>query len=174
MLVVRAMTETDIDAVATVQVRGWQAGYAGIVPDAVLAGLDPAVNAAHRRARPAIAGTHTLVAVEDGKVIGFTSFGPYRVQGPADEYDPAIGELYAIYVSPDRWGAGAGRALIDACRAALTADGYPEFRLWVLEANDRARRFYERAGMAPDGAREMYTPPNSTAELPEIRYAARL
>src|SRR3569832_2389797 len=31
MLVVRAMTETDIDAVATVQVRGWQAGYAVIV-----------------------------------------------------------------------------------------------------------------------------------------------
>ena len=174
MLVVRAMTEADIDAVATVQVRGWQVGYAGIVPDAVLAALDPAVNAAHRRARPVIPGTHTLVAVADGEVIGFTSFGPYRVQGPADEFDPAIGELYAIYVSPDRWGAGAGRALIDACRAALAAEGYPEFRLWVLEANDRARRFYERAGMAPDGAREMYTPPNSTTELPEIRYAARL
>jgi ribosomal protein S18 acetylase RimI-like enzyme len=174
MLVVRAMTEADIDAVATVQVRGWQAGYAGIVPDAVLAALDPAVNAAHRRARPVVAGTHTLVAVADGEVIGFTSFGPYRVQGPGDEFDPAIGELYAIYVSPDRWGAGAGRALIDACRVALAAEGYPEFRLWVLEANDRARRFYERAGMAPDGAREMYTPPNSTTELPEIRYAARL
>jgi ribosomal protein S18 acetylase RimI-like enzyme len=174
MLVVRAMTEADIDAVATVHVHGWQAGYAGIVPDAVLHALDPAVNAAGRRAQPVIAGTHTLVAEQDGEVIGFTSFGPYRVQGREGEYEPAIGELYAIYVSPGRWGTGAGRALMDACRRALAADGYCEFRLWVLEANDRARRFYERAGMAADGAREMYTPRNSTAELPEIRYAARL
>jgi RimJ/RimL family protein N-acetyltransferase len=51
---------------------------------------------------------------------------------------------------------------------------YPELRLWVLEKNDRARRFYERAGMAPDGTHGVYTPGGSTAELPEIRYARRL
>jgi GNAT superfamily N-acetyltransferase len=174
MLAVRAMTEADIDAVATVHVRTWQAGYAGIMPDAVLDTLDPAVNASRRRAAPPVAGARTLVAEEDGAIVGFTSFGPYRIQGRDGEYDPAIGELYAIYVTPGRWGTGAGRALMTACRDALAADGYPEFRLWVLEANDRARRFYERAGLAPDGAREMYTPRDSATELPEIRYAARL
>jgi GNAT superfamily N-acetyltransferase len=174
MLAVRTMTEADIDAVATVHVRTWQAGYAGIVPDTVLDNLDPAVNAARRRARPAIAGTHTLVVEEDGVIVGFTSFGPYRVQGREGEYDRTVGELYAIYVSPGRWGTGAGRALMDAARAGLAADGYPEFRLWVLEANDRARRFYQRAGMAPDGDREMYVPRNSGTELPEVRYMGRL
>lgn len=47
-------------------------------------------------------------------------------------------------------------------------------RLWVLEENDRARRFYERMGLAPDGARDTFTPDGTTVELPEVRYAGPL
>jgi RimJ/RimL family protein N-acetyltransferase len=61
-----------------------------------------------------------------------------------------------------------------AARQALAAAGYPEYRLWVLEENHRARRFYERAGMAPDGDRDVYTPRGSSVALPEVRYAASL
>ena len=35
----------------------------------------------------------------------------------------------------------------------MSVDGYRCIMLWVLEDNARARRFYERAGFAPDGAR---------------------
>ena len=171
MLVVRPMAEGDIDAVAVVQVRTWQAAYAGIVPAEVLDALDPAVNAANRRQRRIPGGARTLVAEADGVIVGFVSVGPYRTQRTRDEYDRTVGELYAIYVSPEHWGTGAGRALMAAAREALA--GYPSFRLWVLEANHRARRFYERAGLAPDGAREYYTPPGSPVELPEIRYVSR-
>jgi RimJ/RimL family protein N-acetyltransferase len=61
-----------------------------------------------------------------------------------------------------------------AARRALATAGHSEVRLWVLVDNHRARRFYERAGMAPDGARETFTPPGGTAELAEIRYSQRL
>jgi len=44
----------------------------------------------------------------------------------------------------------------------------------VLEDNHRARRFYERAGMAPDGDRDVYTPAGGSTALPEVRYAASL
>ena len=37
--------------------------------------------------------------------------------------------------------------------ATLSAD-YGAALLWVLEDNPRARRFYERAGWAPDGVRK--------------------
>jgi GNAT superfamily N-acetyltransferase len=174
MVEIRALAETDIDAVAALHVRTWQAGYAGIVPAAVLDALDPVALAARRREQPAPPGARTVVADDHGTIVGFASFGPYRVQGEDDKYDPAAGELYAVYVDPDRWGGGTGRRLIAAARGALAADGYPEMRLWVFEENHRARRFYERAGMAPDGDREFYTPRGSTAELPEIRYAIRL
>jgi GNAT superfamily N-acetyltransferase len=173
MVVIRTLTDADIPAVAAVHVRAWQSGYAGILAADYLAGLDPAGFARHRRERTPPPGARTLVAVADGVVVGFVSFGPYRVDS-GEGHNPAIGELYAIYVEPDRWRAGTGRKLLAAARAGLTEAGYPVLRLWVFEDNHRARRFYGKAGLTPDGARQFFTPRGSTAELPEVRYSARL
>jgi len=174
MLVLRPLTDADIDTVAPMHVRTWQAAYAGIMAAEVLDALDPAAFAETRRARNAPPGARTLVAEDDGTIVGFVSFGPHGRQHGGDEYVAGIGEIYAIYVAPERWGTGAGRALMTAARDALAAAGHAEMRLWVLAENPRARRFYERAGMAPDGARDTFTPPGSSAELLEIRYAMRL
>ncbi len=82
-----------------------------------------------------------------------------------------VGELYALYVTPAWWSAGAGRALMGSALAALRDDRYPRAVLWVLADNARARRFYARAGFAPDGAT------NNLAGLGgvlEVRYARDL
>jgi GNAT superfamily N-acetyltransferase len=172
MLEIRPITDSDIDAVGVVHVRTWQVCYAGIIPDDYLAALDPAVSAERRRAHLGTPRTATLVAVADGDIVGFAAFGPYR---PATEdSDPDCGELYALYVLPSHWGTGAGRALMAAVKEAMAAAGWTEIRLWVLAANDRARRFYERAGLRPDGEQEMFTPHGTTVELPELRYSAAL
>jgi ribosomal protein S18 acetylase RimI-like enzyme len=173
MVEIRELTDADIEPVAALNVRSWRVGYAGIVPAEVLDALDPARFAARRRRTSVPAGARTVVADDAGTVVGFAAFGPSRVQQKHDEYDRSAGEVYAIYVDPDRWGSGVGRLLMTAAIEGLTAD-YPEMRLWVLEENHRARRFYERAGMVPDGARELYTPPGGDAGLPEIRYSRRL
>jgi ribosomal protein S18 acetylase RimI-like enzyme len=162
---VRPITDADVDAVAEIHVRTWRVAYAGIVPDDVLDALDPAENARMRRARPVPAGAATIVA-DDGRVVGFAAAGPHR--------DGGGGELYAIYVDPDRWGNGAGRALFDGARDHLRAQGFTEMVLWVLEENHDSRRFYERMGMEWDGTRKHYTPRGSDARLPELRYATRL
>ena len=81
-----------------------------------------------------------------GRTLGFVSVGPSR-----DEH--GVGELYAIYVDPDEWSRGAGRALIVRAEERL-AEQYAEATLWVLEENPRARRFYESAGWQPDGGRQ--------------------
>ena len=174
MLVVRPLTDADIDAVAALNVRTWQAGYAGIMPAEVLDALDPAAFAETRRSRSAPPGAQTLVAADGGTIVGFVSFGPHSRQHGGAEYVDGIGEIYAIYVTPERWGTGAGHALMAAARQALAAVGHAEMRLWVLAENHRARRFYERAGMAPDGARDTFTPPGGAAELAEMRYSQRL
>jgi ribosomal protein S18 acetylase RimI-like enzyme len=172
MLEIRPITDSDIDAVAVVHVRTWQVCYAGIIPDDYLAALDPAVSAKRRRANLGMPGTATLVAVVDGEIVGFAAFGPYRPTG--DDSDPGRAELYALYVHPDHWGTGAGRALMTAAKAAMVAAGWTEMRLWVLAANERARRFYERAGLRPDGEQEMFTPHGTTVQLPEVRYSTAL
>ena len=64
---------------------------------------------------------------------------------------PDVGEIYAIYLLPQHWGGGAGRALMAAALAALTDTGFTRATLWVLAGNDRARRFYARGGWHPDG-----------------------
>ena len=99
-----------------------------------------------------------------GRVLGFASIGPSR-----DEH--GVGELYAIYVDPDEWSQGAGRALIERAEECL-AEEFAEATLWVLEDNPRARRFYEAAGWLPDGARQSVE--RLGVSPPELRYRKRL
>jgi GNAT superfamily N-acetyltransferase len=88
-----------------------------------------------------------IVAVHDGQVCGATWFDPTR----DPKMDPAqVGELVGIYLLPEVWDKGLGRKLLTAAVEHLTAAGYSQATLWVLESNARARRFY--AGWSEDGA----------------------
>jgi GNAT superfamily N-acetyltransferase len=53
--------------------------------------------------------------------------------------------LRHLAVRPDHWGAGLGREAFARAEAAGAR------RLWVLEANERARRLYESLGWRPSG-----------------------
>ena len=73
--------------------------------------------------------------------------------GPSRDRDgKGVGELYALYVLPDRWGGGTGTALEASARAHLRDQGFTEATQCALAANARARRFYERRGWRTDGA----------------------
>jgi GNAT superfamily N-acetyltransferase len=168
------MTDDDVPAVSEIRVRGWQAAYAGIVPQDHLDAMDVAEDTARRR--EFLAGSagrvRNLVAVEDGTaagpVVGWAAFGPYR----GEPENTADGELYALYVRPDRIGTGAGRALTSAVIAEAARQGRRRLLLWVLADNARARRFYVRAGFAPDGAE--VTDAIQGVPLRELRYARGL
>jgi GNAT superfamily N-acetyltransferase len=57
---------------------------------------------------------------------------------------------------------------MEAVRANLKAAGFATGALWVLEANRRARAFYDRQGWVPDGARKVDDPGDFV--LAEVRY----
>ncbi|MDQ6875889.1 MAG: GNAT family N-acetyltransferase [Actinomycetota bacterium] len=160
--VVRPALPEDLPTVAGIWVRSWQVGYAGIVPPAALDAQDP--DHRLRQLRQPAPGTELSVAAVDAAVVGFVVTGPWRgADAGAD-----VGEVWAIYVSPEHWGRGAGRALLDQGRRRLIARGYQELRLWVLADNARARRFYESSGWGFDGATQTYQ--IGGVELPEVRY----
>ncbi|MCJ0868648.1 GNAT family N-acetyltransferase [Streptomyces sp. AP-93] len=147
---VREMTGPDIDAVAAVRVSSWRHAYAGLMPQSYLDGLSVAAYAEQRRAAfadPAGAVTNLVAEGPDGAVLGWAAFGPARGTDP-EGVAPDEGELYTLYARPDVIGTGVGRALL---AEVLRRAPYPAVRLWVLEGNARARRFYERAGFRPDG-----------------------
>lgn len=138
---VRAATVEDAEAISDVRVRSWQDAYAHVFPAETLAGLDAGRLADYWRER--IAGGDTLLVTDD--LTGFVAIGPSP--------DPAgAGEVYAIYVEPERWGTGRGRALMEAAIAKLRDAGFDEAVLWVLDDNPRARSFYEAGGWQLDGA----------------------
>lgn len=80
-----------------------------------------------------IANGQVIVAEMDGSIVGFAA-----VVG---------GELDALFVEPDLWGRGIGRALIDAATHRARNRG---LALRVI-ANPSARRFYESCGFSVEG-----------------------
>jgi GNAT superfamily N-acetyltransferase len=170
---IRRALADDALGVATVHVRSWQAAYRGLMPDGYLDQLD----VERRRAgwERSIAETDwprsgTLVATEaNGNVVGFAHIGPAR----DDDLDPAvIGELAAIYASPEAWGSGVGRRLMAAAVNVLRDAVFTDAILWVLEGNDRAQRFYEMGGWQLDGATQDIVIADTT--LVEVRYRLAL
>ena len=170
---VRPATLADADGIAATHVRSWQSAYRGKMPRDYLDGLDPARRSeAWRRimqqTRPSRDGV-LVVAAKDGGIAGFASFGPAR----DSDTDPRVtGEVFAIYADPDAWGTGTGRALMGSAAAELARLGYADAILWVLDANDRARWFYARAGWEEDGARK--TDGSRGFDITEVRYRRTL
>lgn len=167
MVDVRPLRAEDIEAIVDIHMNGWRSAYQGIIADEILAQLDR--TAWLKRYRDLAAGvgpTQVFVAVSD-RPLGHVSFGPYREQG-SEKLDPNVGEILSIYIDEAVYGTGVGAALLDA---ALDMLPQREVRLWVLEENHRARRFYEKSGLRPDGDREMWTPRGSALAYPEIRYS---
>jgi GNAT superfamily N-acetyltransferase len=174
-LTLRAARVGDAPALARLHVAAWQWAYAGLMPDDYLAALDPARREAMWTERFATdeGREHVAVAVDGDALVGFTAWGRYRLDdlGPGLVPD-AVGEVRALYLAQAHQGRGVGRALMERAVERLAAEAYTEAKLWVLETNARARRFYERQGWAPDGGRlvEDY----DGLALPELRYGRPL
>lgn len=135
---VRTAVLEDAGAIARVHVTSWQQAYAGILDRDFLGGLDLATRAAWWETLLGGGGGTALVSELEGAVAGFS------LVGSGD--DEGWGQIMAIYVDPEQWGAGHGHALLSASEDLLVGLGFDRAMLWVLEANERARAFYERQG----------------------------
>ncbi len=164
---VRAAGPSDARALAVVHVETWRTAYRGLLPDRVLDSLDLDAREARWREVLAQGGTAT-VAEQDAALVGFCSYGP---SGDEDA-GTAVGELLAIYVMPTSWGSGVGRQLHDVALRVLAGNGMTEATLWVLDGNERARRFYEQRGWTLDGRSK--TEELGDVAVLEVRYRVDL
>jgi GNAT superfamily N-acetyltransferase len=158
----RTATDTDFAAVGDLHYRSRGAAYAGLVsPTALTFGDAGALGEWWAERWRWEKDTHRLtVAVEDDTVIGFSYVGPSPAAG--------VSELYAIHVDPDRIGTGVGRMLMTDALKHVGSRAV----LWVLEGNDRARRFYEKGGWVADG--ETRQAPMGGEMTHQVRYARSL
>jgi ribosomal protein S18 acetylase RimI-like enzyme len=149
-LVIRAATPSDLPAVVAIHVAAFRAGNAPHLPPELAGHMTPGRSTTGWRSlieSPPRRSTVLVAQNGDGAIAGIAAAGPSRDAGDDG------GELYALYVDPERWGQGHARALDQAAREHLSEAGFAAAILWVLEANERARRFYELAGWHAEGER---------------------
>lgn len=88
-----------------------------------------------------------FVAVENGKVVG--------AAGGGMESD-TLGELYVLYLDPNRRGEGIGTLLLEAVTAQQKEWGATEQRVAVAKGNQKAIPFYEARGFRYLSEKESY------------------
>lgn len=137
----------DADACARVHHASWVDTYSALLPAAHW-DSDTVERRAEAWRHWLGNGADVTVAEVGGCVVGLAIAGPGRQVG---DYPPVRdAEVHSLYVDADQHGTGVGQELLDA----VVAPGAPA-QLWVAELNPRARRFYERNGFRPDGARSV-------------------
>jgi GNAT superfamily N-acetyltransferase len=143
---IREATSGEAELLAAVQRDASLAGLAHIFPPELYPyPMDDVI----RRWQEALAdpAVEVFVAEADRGAVG--------VAGARAEW------LDGLYVVPERWGHGVGRALHDHVLERLRERGAVRGHLWALEHNERARRFYERLGWRQNGTtRVVPFPPN--------------
>jgi RimJ/RimL family protein N-acetyltransferase len=166
---VRRATPTDARAIAEVHVASWQVAYRGFFPDIMLDTLWVDEREALWAPRLAQSSHDIWVTGESPRVTGFLDLCPSR---DADRPPPQCAEFAALYIHPDAWGTGGGRALCEAAFSQLRETEVETVIVWVLAGNAPARHFYERLGFRVDDAHKEITLFDVT--LPEIRYQQSL
>ncbi len=167
-MLLRPAESADAMSVARVHVGSWQSAYRGLLPDEYLDKLCPEDRAqGYDFATRDPQRPQTIVAVEAGLIRGFATTAPSR-----DSDLASYAELCALYVDPEYWGHGMGKALISAARERLVVLGFGNALLWVLMGNVRADRFYRQDQWTPDGLQRKDTVWGVTVN--EIRYRRKL
>jgi ribosomal protein S18 acetylase RimI-like enzyme len=93
----------------------------------------------------------TLVAEEDGALVGIARFGQGRTEPRSGDPVPGLAHLGALFVDPEHWRRGLGRELLTRATDEMRARGYERARLLVPAGNRRARDVYERHGFEAVG-----------------------
>lgn len=151
-LSVRPAEPRDGLAIARINIAAWEAAYAHIFPPERLAARWTNVERAGEWWAERIGSEEpphrTVVADQERQLVGFADTGPSR----DDDANPQqTGEVNLIYVLPEQWGRGIGRALMAEVLRRMRDDRFRDATLWVLDDNPVGRRFYEAGGWRLDG-----------------------
>ena len=108
--------------------------------------------------------TTTLLALRGAEAVGL-------VTAARDGDDPAVCDVYAMWVTPEARGAGVGRRLLEEVEAWARTVGAGTLRLSVTDRAEAAQALYRSAGFEPNGER---TESRHTPGLVEIGLVKRL
>lgn len=167
MTSIRTATKDDIPAIAALHVEGWKGAYGGIVDQAYLDGLTVEKRIADWTQWMEADESTVFIAEEEGAPAGFAVIGRTKTPPPGSSpIRPShSGEIYALYLHPDYWRKGIGTALMKHAARELKERRHSTICLWVLDANTRARGFYEKMGGQKLGGKMIEIGPSTLKEV---------
>lgn len=165
---IRPCLPTDAEAVESLRIASWQAGFSGILPDRFLQGLTGDIE--RRRLDTVERGKIgvDLVAFLDDELVGWASGGPNR---DADMNPQYCAEMYSCYIKPGHWRSGIGRELVVQALDALERRQPQQITAWILCDNIRSRELAHSLGFSPDGTERIYDDAGIAVAM--VRYARR-
>jgi GNAT superfamily N-acetyltransferase len=171
-VVVRLARPGDARAIAEVSVASRRWSYRDLLREADLNALSVARTTADfaQGLDELPAGAAVFVAERAARVVGYV----YVLPSPDDDVPAGTSELGSIYVTEDVAGTGVAQALLEASVGHARAAGHNLLTLWVRPENGRARRFYEKYGLQPDGRERSGPHDVLPIEIHEIRYRMSL
>lgn len=154
---VREAGPGDASRIASMHVRSWLQAYRSFAPAEYLASLDQdALRLSYWQPRleQPREGSRTWIAFQSGIPAGFVNNEPPKdAPEPWEEVPKGCGWLDHIHLAPEFRGRGIGKALWRRSLDAFATDGHRDAVLWVYEANEASRAFYEAMGWKADGGR---------------------
>lgn len=149
---VRAATVDDIGEIQQVARQTWTVAYEDIVgPEEIERAMQEWYASSAIEQQLAADDVGYFVATDSGDVFGYASSGPSDAEN--------CGELYSIYVHPDRWGDGVGARLLERATDHVVGLGFGRMRVAVLAENDVGNAFYRRCGftLSEENEIELFT-----------------
>jgi GNAT superfamily N-acetyltransferase len=143
---IREARASEVETLLTIQRAACRVAFAHIFPPERYPFPDDMIRGAWRDAL-ADDDVEAYVAEASGEAVGSVSIGD--------------GFLRTLYVVPTHWRSGIGSQLHDFALDRLRARECTTAKLWTLEENWDARRFYERRGWRLNGETQAVPfPPN--------------
>jgi len=148
-MIIRPFKTTDIHDCATIHKLSRRASEKGVIFDSDLDRYDLNHFLDNWATWSTYQETQIRVAVdENNMIVGFVMFGKIRTRPDFDRgVVPRYGaEIYALYIHPDHFRKGYGRALFHSACENLIDQKLTSMILWALKKNKRACAFYETLG----------------------------
>ena len=171
-LVVREARPGDARAIAEVSVASRRWSYRDLLAEADLDALSVEETTADfaQGLAELPPGAAVFVVEQAGRIVGYV----YVLPSPDTDLPTGTSDLGSLYVTEEVAGTGMARTLMEAAIDHARTAGHSLLMTWVREENGRARRFYEKYGLRPDGAERSGPHAVLPIEIHEIRYRMSL
>ena len=139
---VRSAVAADVGSAVSVWAESWGA-ESGSAPDAA--------RKQALRAAAGLADAHLVVASHDGEDVGMGLLVHAREEPAGATIVPSVGHISYLYVRPNVWRQGTGRAILLALIDEARNRGYRQLQLDVHTTAEAAQALYRSSGFMPTG-----------------------